>query len=352
MAENGLERDGDMQRTHQQQQNGELDGVPAQQSQRQPVFPARQWCETPLPCPSSPEDAAAAHVMSGDFELQEIMQRHNLAMVQLIQQQNDDFSQMMVSLQKIFFDWCVSSLALTGSLETLPMESTSRDDLVPEEGGELRYECERLLAPQHVGKIDPCSPEVDTAQLGMECSYMEPFATERGRQEEEDTVSMQLERSQVEFPRRLAETARIVTVITDEPWTGSSSSLQDEFCGHAASSNRRQSVGMFLAEKLKFASRDGVVFGQDPTVFISRDMPTIVLHHKRAIRRARIKKLFCSHRPRLRPRTRWKFVAPVHRSVNHCCVDWVHRFPSGSDLLAVLPGPENPSRVRKLTFRI
>ncbi|KAL9694140.1 hypothetical protein quinque_013425 [Culex quinquefasciatus] len=226
MAENGLERDGDMQRTHQQQQNGELDGVPAQQSQRQPVFPARQWCETPLPCPASPEDAAAAHVMSGDFELQEIMQRHNLAMVQLIQQQNDDFSQMMVSLQKIFFDWCVSSLALTGSLETLPMESTSRDDLVPEEGGELRYECERLLAPQHVGKIDPCSPEVDTAQLGMECSCMEPFATERGRQEEEDTVSMQLERSQVEFPRRLAETARIVTVITDEPWTGTANKFK------------------------------------------------------------------------------------------------------------------------------
>ncbi|XP_039443434.1 uncharacterized protein LOC120423631 [Culex pipiens pallens] len=323
MAENDLERDGDVQRTHQQQQNGELDGVPAQPSQRQPVFLAQQWCEIPPPCPSSPEYAAAA--------------------------------QMMVSLQEIFFDWCVSSLALTGGLETLPVESTSRDDLVPEEGGELRYECERLLAPQHVGKIDPCSPEVDTAQLGMECSCMEPFATERGRQEEEDTMSMQLERSQVEangFPRRLAETARIVTVITDEPWTGSSSSLQDKFCGHAASSSCRQSAGMFLAEKLKFAIRDEVVFGQDPAVFISRDVPTFVLHHKRAIRRARIKKLFRSHRPRLRPRTRWKFVAPVRRSVNHCCVDWVHRFPSGSDLLAVLPGPENPSRVRKLTFGI
>ncbi|KAL9704897.1 hypothetical protein quinque_008415 [Culex quinquefasciatus] len=64
----------------------------------------------------------------------------------------------------------IHEVALTGCLETLPVESTSRDDLVPEEGGELRYECERLLAPQHVGKIDPCSPEVDTAQLGIECA--------------------------------------------------------------------------------------------------------------------------------------------------------------------------------------
>lgn len=40
MAENGLKRDGDVQQTHQQQQNGVPDGVLAQQSQRQPVFPA------------------------------------------------------------------------------------------------------------------------------------------------------------------------------------------------------------------------------------------------------------------------------------------------------------------------
>ncbi|KAL9705216.1 hypothetical protein quinque_008734 [Culex quinquefasciatus] len=63
----------------------------------------QQWCENPPPCPSSPEYAAAAQVIDGDFVLQQVLQRHNLAMMQLIQQQNDDFSQMMVSLQEIFF---------------------------------------------------------------------------------------------------------------------------------------------------------------------------------------------------------------------------------------------------------
>lgn len=324
-AEIGEKRDGDVRWTHQQRQMEAVNEIP--QSQGPSIFQGQKWCDSSLDCSSS----------SVCMQLMMTMIEQNMKLQQQLADQQQQFA---AQQQEYFFRWCSSIGELIGGSKTLPAEPAKCDNLVPEEGeGKLWYECERLLGTQYGNEtIDPCFPKVDAAQLGKDSSCLGPFKIQRGRHVEGNMVSQQVKRSQVELNKETRgplDKAHIVTMVTEE--FGSNTSLRNVSRGqkdsreeeHGAldvtvclSSHHQCIVGCCPAVGWKsaeqFGSKEVVVVGKDPVMWLEWDRPKLVVHHhKRAIRKAKMKKLFCSHRPRLRPRTRWKLGAQLHRSVNY-----------------------------------
>lgn len=299
-------------RRFQQQQNGD----PSQQHfQQQYVFPAEQ-----LP-------SVQAMMMQLMASMQQIVQQ--------VQEQNTELMRMF-SPGGVEVPWHAgTSAARYPHCGGLDIEDRAQN---------LQVESRRLLGLQCANeRIKPPTPQVRTVQdinpLGPECSGKKPFPMKRGREEEHVdvcTVVTSRELSKVELnriSRRRLDTKLNDTVCFVQPWwqvrfPGSRSTLSAVWGpslleDDTISDNRFISFYnlLYTTEKSsQYFSRDCEKRGhQEIAVRFAeraisqrsvqsphREQSFKILQFATNVTRGKPRKKFCTYRPRLRPRTRWK----------------------------------------------